>query len=755
MDRLPGRYNLHRLGWKAFEDLVIEVNRTILGATVTPFRVGADEGRDGFFKGQLAGEYLRLAPGGQSVVVQCKHTSAVNDGLKLSDVVGEKRKIAQLAKNGECHIFALFSNRRVGAEDERIIRTEFESIAGVARCCVFGEEWIESHIDGNFRLLRRVPRLFGIGDLSQILSNNVSSQTRLILEEMKLEQAVFVPTPSYRDAVAAMEQHGLVVLVGPPASGKSAIALSLCMVLGAEDEDLEVLKIETAEQFTTTWSAEDTKKLFWVEDFFGETTLDDYRVKPWSSVFDKILVAHNAGNKFIFTCRDYILKDAHAQVRKKKLDMFEARSVFVRVDNLTTFEKERILYNHVKMGDLEFSAKRGLKKHLPAIASLSGFTPEIARRIGTARFHKNLSYDLRSLTKFVNEPVQLFSEVIHDLGTAEQAAIAYLLLSNNALADPVTTVPPQVQAAYGANVADVRHALETLRGSLTKLNILGNRRLWQVHHPSMIDAMHRNLRDHGAMLDLFVEGAPVNVILRDCSTVEAEHRLFVPEALYDRLLARVFEASPVDAATFFANQNDAFLRHVLAKRPDELARVMGDGFEFAGRHRGLLLLVQIRADLGEDFDPGRKALEHRLEDALWSYACIESIYSDEFANPLDMGIVRQHVMLYASRLEPLVHRLAEHAKSGSQSPSDADDMFSHIKLFRRGLEEVAKQLLSPDEYKKLARHVSTIFYGVEDDLQTYIGGWESYLEDQADDMRHGIGEPDVGAESGIFADVDK
>jgi hypothetical protein len=754
MERQAGRYNLQRLGWKAFEDLVIEINRTILGASVTPFRMGADGGRDGFFNGEMAGEFKSIAKDAATVVIQCKHTSSVGDGLKLSDVSSEIPKITKLAKDGEADLFAIFTNRRLGADDDLIIRTEFEKIDGVKYCHIFAEEWIELHIDGNYKLLRRVPRLFGIGDLSQILSNNVSKQTRLILEEMKSEQAVFVPTPSYREAVSAIEHHGLVVLVGPPASGKSAIAVNLCMVLGAEDEDLEVLKIETAEQFTSTWSAEDTKKLFWVEDFFGETTLDVFRTKPWAAAFEKVVTARKAGNKFIFTCRDYILRDAHSQIRKNKLDLFDSRTIFVRVDDLKDAEKERILYNHIKMGSLPVEKKRSLKEFLPMIASLNSFTPEIARRFGDERFHGNLKYERHSLIDFVEKPIHFFTEVIHDLGNTEQAVIAYLLLSNNSLTDPVQFVPPAVSIAYGVKVDDVRRALERLKGSLTKLSVVGKNRVWQVHHPSMIDAMHRTLKEHGAMLDLFIEAAPVEVVIRDCSTIESEHKLFVPETLYKNLFCRLQTVGPSIAAAFIENQCEEFLRFILSAYPDELSHLMGNAFDKEGRHYGMRLLVQIRDVLEVEFDAGTKAIEQSLEDALWSNACVESVFSEEYEIPIDDTIIRKCLRLYSTRFEGTIDSFLNFADNHSKNYSEIDDVLSHLCGFYYALEDVVKNILSHKENQDFRNSTHYIFDRAKEDLEEKIRRLDFYREEQADEWRHEQHERTEEGDTGMFSDVD-
>lgn len=49
------KFDLHKLGWKAFEDLVGTVLRNTMGQSVQVFSDGADGGRDGAFLGTDTG----------------------------------------------------------------------------------------------------------------------------------------------------------------------------------------------------------------------------------------------------------------------------------------------------------------------------------------------------------------------------------------------------------------------------------------------------------------------------------------------------------------------------------------------------------------------------------------------------------------------------------------------------------------------------------------------------------------------------
>ncbi|WP_216074039.1 hypothetical protein, partial [Acinetobacter baumannii] len=73
-------------------------------------------------------------------------------------------------------------------------------------------------------------------------------------------------TEAYRQALAALHEHGFVILLGDPASGKSTIAAILA--LGALDDGcLGALKINAPDQISLWHPGE--KQFLWVDDAFG------------------------------------------------------------------------------------------------------------------------------------------------------------------------------------------------------------------------------------------------------------------------------------------------------------------------------------------------------------------------------------------------------------------------------------------------------------------------------------------------------
>ena len=62
----------------------------------------------------------------------------------------------------------------------------------------------------------------------------------------------------------------------------------------------------------------------------------------------------------------------------------------IDVRDLTSEEKQQILYNHIKLGKQDPAFRTAIKPHLPTIATHSRFVPETARRLADPLFTEKL-----------------------------------------------------------------------------------------------------------------------------------------------------------------------------------------------------------------------------------------------------------------------------------------------------------------------------------------------------------------------------
>jgi len=185
-------YELHSLGWKGFQNLCVTITGEVLGQVVQSFFDSRDGGRDGAFHGTWKPK------GGESFTgaftAQCKFTAKADKQLHLSDLKDELSKARRLASRGLADNYLLFTNARLAGAVAEELRTEFEAIPGIKRFAAFGCERISQIIRESPRLRMLVPRVYGLGDLSQILDERAYDQAQEILSGLGHDLAKFVVT---------------------------------------------------------------------------------------------------------------------------------------------------------------------------------------------------------------------------------------------------------------------------------------------------------------------------------------------------------------------------------------------------------------------------------------------------------------------------------------------------------------------------------------------------------------------------------
>ncbi len=534
-------YELHTLGWKAFQQLCVSVTGEIWGQVVQGFFDSHDGGRDGAFHGSWTATSGESFHG--SFTAQCKFTAKSNKTLQLAELADELAKARRLADRGLADNYILFTNSRLtGLSDEKI-RAAFEAVPGIKRFAAYGVDRISQFIRESSRLRMLVPRVYGLGDLSQILDERAYSQAQEILSAIGDDLVKFVITDAYRKSARALVEHGFVLLLGEPACGKSTIAAALAV--GALDEwRCSTVKVRDADDFVRHWNPNEPKQFFWVDDAFGATQVDWHGTLRWNVAFSHVQAAIRRGAKFVFTSRDYIHSSARNHLKESALPVLRESQVVIHVEDLSKDEREQILYNHVRLGMQPRKFKSSIKAFLPAVAAHPRFSPEIARRLGHPTFTKHLKVSRLGLEAFVAEPMELLQEIIRTLDANSRSAIALVFMHGEALPSPITMSPEDERAIVllGGSAAEVRSAIVALEGSLLIQVKQGAAFFWRYKHPTIRDAFAALVSENRELMDIYLAGTPVRQLFAEisCGDVGLEGvKVIVPEDRYNLLLGRI------------------------------------------------------------------------------------------------------------------------------------------------------------------------------------------------------------------------
>lgn len=558
-------YELHSLGWKAFQNLCSTIVAEIWGQTIQTFFDSQDGGRDGAFNGEWVSSSADSYSG--SFTVQCKFTKKANALVKMSDLADEFKKADRLAKKGLADNYFLITNAKLTGSNEEKIRSKFESIPELKKFSLYGQERVCQIIHEFPRIRMLVPRIYGLGDLSQILDERAYNQAQEILSSLGDDLAKFIITEPFRDSAKALVEHGFVLLLGEAMCGKSTIAAALAM--GALDEwGCSTIKVRDADDFVKHFNPHE-KQLFWVDDAFGPTQIDYSSAINWSKTFPHVNAAINKGAKIIFTSRDYIYISAKRYLKESVLPVIKESQVVIHVEDLTKEEREQILYNHIRLGTQKKNYKQKIKPFLPGVALHKKFSPEIARRLGNPLFTKDLSISTYGLDNFVENPMEMLCEIIDTMDDSNRSALALVFIRGGALPSPLSITPEEDHAIarLGGTVGNAMKGLESLNGSLLLNSKKEGNYYWHFKHPTIRDAFASIVASSQDLMDIYLTGAPLDKLFSEisCGDVGVQGvSVIVPSSQYNIIIEKI---KLLDTTKWF---NKLSLYRFLSYRCDKL-----------------------------------------------------------------------------------------------------------------------------------------------------------------------------------------
>lgn len=526
---------LHTIGWRAFQDLCSQVCEVTLGRAVEIFREAQDGGQDAVF-------LIPSREDGAPAIgtIQCKYSSDAGKALKLGDITPELAHVRELVAAGQAESYVFMTSMSVDAPVACKIRDKLRSL-GVRKPHILGRQYLIRTIRGSARLRALVPQIYGLGDLTSIIDERIGEQSRALLDSWIPKLRTYVPTAAHRDAVNAITDHGIVLLLGNPSSGKSAIG-AIISTMASENPDSTVLALTSPRDFEFGWNPNDPGRFFWIDDAFGSNVVRDDYVQDWGSTFTKVRAAIAHGNRFLLTSRKHIYEAAKRRLGQRNLAVFADETAVVDVGELSFDEKSQILYNHINFGQQTQSWKTSVKDHLPAVAAVDNFLPGIAERLGDPNFTKSVVPREPALVRFMEQPRAHLIDTINALDDPLQAALILIYVHQGRFdhAEHDAEAAQAVAELTGISLARIQECFAVLKGSFIKLAGTG----WTFSHPTIADALTEILREKPHMMAALLRGATVETILSNfiCEGMQRiQDALVVPSSLNEPLVERLAE----------------------------------------------------------------------------------------------------------------------------------------------------------------------------------------------------------------------
>ncbi len=705
-------FDLHKLGWYEFQELSRIVLREVLGHTVAGFAHGNDGGRDAAFQG--TGQVFEGDVLSGHFVAQCKHTSKPSQTLPYSALESDLEKARALAEQGICDVYLLMTNALLTGNTERRVRENLKA-NGVDEFRLLDSQWFDETISSNSELRMRVPKLYGLGDLTQILNARAQQQADAILRYYATDLKKLVRTGTYATAAKALQMHSFVLLSGEPMTGKTTIATQLSLA-AADVYGMRVIVLDRASEVRDYWNPDDPV-LFWLDDAFGETQFNSDLAAEWQRAVPSVKTAIAGGNRFILTSRSYVLQRARSRFKAGLFPLIDEAEVVVDVAQLTPTERRQVLYGHLKHGDQPRHVLAAMLPHLEQLADHPDFAPELAKRLGNAFFTKSMRrIDGEALDEFFANPSALMKEIVEGLDTESKCALGLVFLNRGWLPSPIEpdAAAEELMKRMGGSLAGIGDALRALDGSLVSLTVREGRNGWAFTHPTMAEAFSELLKDSEFLhlvVDLLSPGALLD--RTTCGDIGMKNALIIPEPLWPNVMERLHSTPTGFANWRQVHRRDSylasyccpdFLRQYFDRHPDALEALKKPGLMLEGAakneialrlHEFGLLPEPIRREFvsgvidfcidGEDFsvmwnDRFGGMLTQEETDLLW-----HRLRNETFRNPRE--VVRTFLEGYDGQDEPEafaddLERFATAISSSMPEDAEAQEFAASIHQLR-------------------------------------------------------------------------
>ena len=744
-------FDLHKLGWKSFEDLVACIFRDIMGQSFQSFAEGPDGGRDGAFYGKWQTSREQHLDG--SFVIQCKHTSKPAANLTQTIFDKELKKIRRLSERGLADNYIFVTNYILPAEMELAARSAFNE-AGASTATVYGSDWLNSMVAESARLRRLVPRLYGLGDLTQIVNHQAYRQARELLDYLAPDIECFVPTESYRKCARALREQGFALLLGEPASGKTMIA-NLLALSAADEWELQTLILADPQGLELRWDPDDPGQFFWVDDAFGSTQYDPRRAREWTQRLPLLKAAIGRGARAIFTSRDYIYRAAQNELKTSAFELFDDNRVVIELERLTDQEKQQILYNHLKCGKQTRGFRRSVKPWLVEAASTSRFLPEIARRFSDPKFTRQLTPRRESVRQFFAQPERWLEEVLRNLGSAEKAAIASVFIEGGRVGIPLpqnSRIQDTVETMR-STMGEVKAAFGSLNESLIRQVKEEGRVYWRFRHPTVRDAFASLVASDPELIDIYLAGVTTDRLMKEVTCGEvgvAGAKIVIAEERFSAILERLKVKGrepgsffdPV--STFLARRcSGEFLGRYFTEL-EEVSDLPGQIRSLASYDDALLILARLKQD---DLLPEAVRKKAATEIRNWAMNWYSCKFGDKpAADLLHADEKRSFRSELTDVLFSNVQKIIEEMREAWDGEEDPDEVFSTVKESLEYLQNEGEE----DEVVQAEEFLDSIKGTVEE------MNWERQETPEVEALE--AEESSVGVETlrfGIFRDVDE
>lgn len=494
------KYNLAELYWQQFEVLSYKCLVEVVSPNIQFIEGGSDKGREMTYTG-TSKEFRTDLKG--TWILQCKHKSGdvgpARNALK-TDLKKELKKVF-IENKHKADNYILVTNITITGDLSDELQEIFDDfVADNPGTCqnfgIFQYRNFELILEKTPKIIWQYPNILSHADFEKLFNHPFQKIThnrnKGWLKSIGDRRNSFVHTAQTDAAIASLEKNNIIILTGPPKSGKTFNAEMLALYY-VGNLNFEPIKIDDPDEIEKFYIA-DKKQIFICDDAFGSHNLSYNHAEDWDRKLETIFNIADSDHKFIFSSRENIYKAFKNYA--KDFDAEFLPQTTITSENLDITEKVAILDRYTQLSKFADSVKQNILAQEDDFASHRNFSPESIR----AFFNNFVAFDngdsvSAQLLEHLNKPDAYLSSLFYNLNTNSQAAVLSVLCALETDYENVQRKFAQIRDDM--NIKDFKSTtteFDELDGAIIKI-IKNDAKVEEVnfYHPSMQEFLIREI----------------------------------------------------------------------------------------------------------------------------------------------------------------------------------------------------------------------------------------------------------------------
>lgn len=328
-------YDFTRLNDKEFEVFCTDIIGAMKGVRFERFKPGRDGGVDGRYFTPEKGEWI----------LQCKHWASTPYSRLVAHLRdSEAPKVAKLRPERYFLVLSHPLSRENKSEIVSLVKHHTSSSVEV-----FGREDLNDFLSNHPEVERRHFKLWisSSNVLALLLNNAIKGRSDFMVKDIIEKSAIYVTTPSFKEALETLEKLGAVVITGQAGIGKTTLAEQVILQFVSNNFELVCISHDISEAEQAYDPAR--SQIFYFDDFLGRNYLQALTGHEGSQIvnFIKRVGRDKSKKKFILTSRTTILNQGRILNDAFDNNNIKRNELELRLSTLSNFDKAQILYNHI------------------------------------------------------------------------------------------------------------------------------------------------------------------------------------------------------------------------------------------------------------------------------------------------------------------------------------------------------------------------------------------------------------------------